>query len=35
MAVFSTIENFTSLQIETTVKDWMIQNEIGMVKVSD
>ncbi|MGL2962617.1 glutamate--tRNA ligase [Flavobacterium sp. RSB2_4_14] len=31
--VLSTIEDFTSVNIETIVKDWMTQNEIGMGKV--
>ena len=31
--VLNTIEDFTSLNIETIVKDWMTQNEIGMGKV--
>ena len=33
IAVLDTIEDFTSANIETIVKDWMIQNEIGMGKV--
>ncbi len=33
IAVLVTIEDFTSVNIETIVKDWMIQNEIGMGKV--
>lgn len=28
-----TIDNFTSVNIETQIKDWMMQNEIGMGKV--
>jgi glutamyl-tRNA synthetase len=31
--VLASIEDFTSLNIETIVKDWMTQNEIGMGKV--
>jgi glutamyl-tRNA synthetase len=31
--VIETIEDFTSANIETIVKDWMTQNEIGMGKV--
>jgi glutamyl-tRNA synthetase len=31
--VLKPIEDFTSLTIENTVKDWMTQNEIGMGKV--
>jgi glutamyl-tRNA synthetase len=31
--VISSIEDFTSANIETTLKDWMAQNEIGMGKV--
>jgi len=31
--VLNSIEDFTSLNIETNVKDWMTQNEIGMGKV--
>ena len=33
IAVLSTIEDFTSVNIETIVKEWMTQNEIGMGKV--
>ena len=33
IAVLSTIEDFKSVNIETIVKDWMTQNEIGMGKV--
>ncbi len=33
IAVLSGIEDFTSVNIETIVKDWMSQNEIGMGKV--
>jgi glutamyl-tRNA synthetase len=33
IGVLSTIEDFTSVNIETIVKDWMTQNEIGMGKV--
>jgi glutamyl-tRNA synthetase len=33
ISVLTTIEDFTSLNIETIVKDWMAQNEIGMGKV--
>ena len=33
IAVLATIEDFTSVNIETIVKDWMTQNEIGMGKV--
>ena len=33
ISVLSTIEDFTSLNIETIVKDWMTKNEIGMGKV--
>lgn len=33
ISVLSTIEDFTSITIETIVKDWMTQNEIGMGKV--
>ena len=33
ITVLSTIEDFTSVNIETIVKDWMTQNEIGMGKV--
>ena len=33
IAVLSAIEDFTSVNIETIVKDWMSQNEIGMGKV--
>jgi glutamyl-tRNA synthetase len=32
-AVLASIEDFTSLNIETIVKDWMTENEIGMGKV--
>ena len=32
-AVLASIEDFTSLNIETIVKDWMTANEIGMGKV--
>ena len=32
-ALLEEIEDFTSHNIETTVKDWMTQNEIGMGKV--
>ena len=31
--ILETIEDFTSLNIETTLKDWMTINEIGMGKV--
>ncbi|WP_310555302.1 glutamate--tRNA ligase [Flavobacterium sp.] len=31
--VMNSIEDFTSINIETIVKDWMTQNEIGMGKV--
>ncbi|UQD55589.1 glutamate--tRNA ligase [Flavobacterium sp. K5-23] len=31
--VLENIENFTSMNIETIVKDWMTKNEIGMGKV--
>ena len=31
--VLNSIENFTSLTIETIVKDWMTTNEIGMGKI--
>ena len=31
--VLTTIEDFTSLNIETVVKDWLATNEIGMGKV--
>ena len=31
--VLNTITDFTSVNIETIVKDWMTQNEIGMGKV--
>ncbi|GAQ49875.1 TPA: glutamate--tRNA ligase [Flavobacterium psychrophilum] len=33
IVVLNGIEDFTSLNIETIVKDWMTQNEIGMGKV--
>ena len=33
IAVLQTIEDFTSVQIETRVKEWMAQHEIGMGKV--
>ena len=33
IAVLETIENFTTETIETTVKDWMTANEIGMGKI--
>ena len=33
IAVLSTIGDFSSMNIETVVKDWMIKNEIGMGKV--
>jgi len=33
IAVIETIEDFTSLNMETLIKDWMTQNEIGMGKV--
>jgi len=33
ISVLSTIEDFTSINIETIVKDWMTKNEIGMGKV--
>ncbi|MCX6173115.1 MAG: glutamate--tRNA ligase [Flavobacterium sp.] len=33
IAVLENIEDFTSVNIETDVKDWMMQNEIGMGKV--
>ena len=33
IAVLSKIEDFTSVNIETIVKDWMTQNEMGMGKV--
>jgi glutamyl-tRNA synthetase len=33
ITVLSSIEDFTSVLIETIVKDWMTQNEIGMGKV--
>jgi glutamyl-tRNA synthetase len=29
----NSIDDFTSVNIETIVKDWMTQNEIGMGKV--
>jgi glutamyl-tRNA synthetase len=31
--MLNSIENFNSLNIETVVKDWMTENEIGMGKV--
>ena len=31
--VLNSIENFTSINIETIVKDWMTKNEIGMGKI--
>jgi glutamyl-tRNA synthetase len=31
--VLNSIEDFTSIKIENIVKDWMIQNEIGMGKI--
>ena len=33
IVVLNSIENFNSLNIETVVKDWMTENEIGMGKV--
>ncbi len=33
IAVIETIEDFTSLNMENIIKDWMTQNEIGMGKV--
>ena len=33
IAVLETIEDFTTETIETTVKDWMTENEIGMGKI--
>lgn len=33
ISILSSIEDFTSLNIETIVKDWITQNEIGMGKV--
>ena len=33
ISVLATIEDFNSVNIETVVKDWMTQNEIGMGKV--
>jgi glutamyl-tRNA synthetase len=33
ITVLNSIEGFTSVNIETVVKDWMTQNEIGMGKV--
>jgi len=33
IAVIETIEDFTSLNMESIIKDWMTQNEIGMGKV--
>ncbi|MFM7017435.1 glutamate--tRNA ligase [Flavobacterium sp.] len=33
ITVIETIEDFTSLNMETIIKDWMTQNEIGMGKV--
>ena len=33
IAFIETIEDFTSLNMETLIKDWMTQNEIGMGKV--
>jgi glutamyl-tRNA synthetase len=33
ISVLNNIEDFTSVTIETIVKDWMTQNEIGMGKV--
>ncbi|MBK8599381.1 MAG: glutamate--tRNA ligase [Flavobacterium sp.] len=33
VAVLNSIEDFSSLNIETIVKDWMTQNDIGMGKV--
>lgn len=33
ISVIASIEDFTSINIETTVKDWMTMNEIGMGKI--
>lgn len=33
IVVFNSIQDFSSLNIETVVKDWMTENEIGMGKV--
>jgi glutamyl-tRNA synthetase len=33
IGVLNSIQDFSSLNIETLVKDWMIQNDIGMGKV--
>lgn len=33
IGILKTVEDFTSVTIETVVKDWMTQNEIGMGKV--
>ena len=33
ISILKNISNFTSVNIETVVKDWMTQNEIGMGKV--
>jgi glutamyl-tRNA synthetase len=33
ISIIEIIGDFTSLNIETTVKDWMTKNEIGMGKV--
>jgi glutamyl-tRNA synthetase len=33
ISVLSEITDFTSLNIETIVKDWMTKNEIGMGKI--
>jgi glutamyl-tRNA synthetase len=33
ISVLSTIEDFNSVNIETIIKDWLTQNEIGMGKV--
>ncbi len=33
ITVLKDIEDFTSISIETTVKDWMTKNEIGMGKI--
>lgn len=33
IAIIETIEDFTSMNIETLVKDWMMKNEIGMGKI--
>ncbi|MNL31709.1 Glutamate--tRNA ligase [compost metagenome] len=33
ISVLENIEDFTSLNIETIVKDWLTKNEIGMGKV--